>query len=399
MVGSVSRSRTSTEALSAPRRAFESVRHTGLRALVWDAKNTSSVLVARALRARGWAVDWIGPATSPWGLAGAFDGERIATTNYADEILERVLWEHPLDALFLHGDDQVRWLLARWARLPPSIRRHLPEAAAFETALSKERSMQLARSLGVPVLESERCTSPANVAAASLRLAPGGEVVVKGEGGSAGSAVRACRSGAPPSAPEWRAVARHSPVVLVQRRLRGPRLIVTVVYEHGTEHAACAHEKLHAWPFAFGPTAFGVTRRVEVVHDYAQRVFAALRWHGIANIEFRQDLDDGRWYFMEINPRVPSSIGIQALAGVDVAATWAATCAGRGAEEAPGRAYRDGARYAWAVPGLALALRRPWSAPLWAPRCLLSPSCDLEALEPQLRNRALRLGFWLARHT
>ena len=38
---------------------------------------------------------------------------------------------------------------------------HLPEAESLQIALSKDRSMHLAQSLGVPVLETERCASAA----------------------------------------------------------------------------------------------------------------------------------------------------------------------------------------------------------------------------------------------
>ena len=58
--------------------------------------------------------------------------------------------------------------------------------AYYRTALSKERSMQLAFELGVPVLPTERCASASEVAEVSQRLAPRGEVVFKGEGGAQG---------------------------------------------------------------------------------------------------------------------------------------------------------------------------------------------------------------------
>jgi hypothetical protein len=54
--------------------------------------------------------------------------------------------------------------------------------------------MQLAAHLGVPTLTTAHCTSPAAVVEASSELAPaGGEVVLKGEGGAAGTAVARLR--------------------------------------------------------------------------------------------------------------------------------------------------------------------------------------------------------------
>ena len=93
-----------------------------------------------------------------------------------------------------------------------------------------------------------------------------------------------------------------------------------------------------------------------------------------------------------------ASMGIQDAAGLDLAGTWAEISAGRAPTPPPGDDYRDGVRYAWAVRGLALALRRPLHLPWWGLRCVLGPNSDLAALNTPLRQRALRLALWTARH-
>jgi len=367
------------------------------RALVWDAHNSSSVLAARSFVQQGWAVDWLGSSRSLWGRLPLWS-TRTFVGEHGDPVLERIFNEHPVDALLLHGDDQVRWMLRRWRSLPASVHRHLPPAESLEIGLSKLRSMQQARERGIPVLDTIVCASRADVAAAGTQLGTRDEIVLKGEGGASGKTVLALRAGEIPSASQWHAVTSQSPTVMVQRRIRGPRCLVTVVYEHGTERAACVHEKLVAYPLAFGPSAFGVTRRIEILHEYAQSIFRALQWHGIADIEFRQDLADGRWYFIEINPRVCATLGIQERAGMDLAGAWARVCAGRGDLDPPERNYREGVRYAWSVRALAVLMRRPWRMPLWGMRCLLSADSDFAGLDPARRTQVLRLGLWTARH-
>jgi len=370
------------------------------RALVWDAGNSSSLLVARSFVRQGWAVDWMGTPGSPY-CASPLWSTRTFVSSFEDPVAEHTLRSHPLHALLVHGDDQVRWILRRWHGLPAGARRHFPAPEALETAMSKQHAMRLARELGIPVLETIVCASRAEVAAAAVQLGARGDVVVKGEGAAAGAAVRSVRAGRWPSDQQWQAVTRHAPTVLVQRRIHGRRFLVTVAYAHGVERAACVHEKVVAAPFAFGPAAFGITRRMDVLHDYAARMFTALQWHGIADIEFRQDVADGRWYFMEINPRVCATLGIEAEAGLDLVGDWARVCAAGEARElptAPGRRYQDGVRYAWSTRALALLVRRPWNVPAWGLSCLLSQGSDFDVMDGAMRRRAVRTGLWIARH-
>lgn len=371
-------------------------RRAGGRALLWDSANTSALLTARALCRNGWTVDWVGGAVSPWRDSQYFNGGRTVVSGPGDPQLLQLFATHPLDALFLHGDDHVRWMLENW-QLVPRVHRHLAPADSLRTALSKEATAGLAARLAVPVLPTEVCHSREAVAEAGLRLAPRAPLVIKGEGGAAGTTLAALRGGEPPHPDVWSRVTRFAPHVMVQRRIDGPRVFLSVVYDHGVELAACAHEKAATFPHQFGPTAFGVTRHVPEVQTYARRMFEALHWHGPANIEFRQDRGDGTWYFMEINPRMGASMGIQDAAGLDLAGTWAAASTG-GTPQPPHDTYQDGVHFAWAVRGLALAMRRPWHMPGWGLGCLLGPNSDLAALDAPLRRRALRLALWTARH-
>lgn len=377
---------------SSPKRGNTSVR----RALVWAARNSSPGLVARSLRRRGWQVDWLGTREVLDAVMPS-DEDAIVLRGPDDLALDRALRELPLDAFLLHGDDQVRALYERRHGLSETVLRHLPPLGSVDVALSKERSAQLAGQLGVPVPRTVRCTDPRDLQAARREVAGDGPAIVKGDGGSAGSRVRLLRPRQMLTPAEWDDLAASAGSVQVQKQLTGPRLFVTVAYERGEERAACGHQKLGVWPHPFGVTAIGVTRFVPEVHESTERMFSTLRWHGLANVEFRQDREDGRWYFMEINPRVNCSLGIQAAAGIDFGEVWAAICEGRGRAEAPGRRYRSGVRYWWAAPMIALALRRPWSARHWMPS-LLGAGCDLFELESSARWASVRRGLWLARH-
>lgn len=365
------------------------------RVLVWDSLNTASVLVAQQLRARGYVVDSIEAPITRWRISSGSEEQRIVVAPGDDAAIERALFERPLDGLYLFGDEQVRWLLARWERLPARLRDKLSPRGSLEVALSKQRSNELARELGAPTIPTERCASEAEVYRAAWALAgEGGEVIIKGEGSSGGSAVRALRVGQRLAPGDWEALTTRAGSVMVQPRLSGPRLVLTVGYERGVERASCGHVRHASWPTDFGTTAVGVTHYVEEAHEYTRRLFGALAWNGPANIEYRQDLRDGRWYFIEINPRIGSSIGLQARAGVDIVSSWAEIFEGRGAAQAGGSTYRSGVGYWWAVNTITLALRRPDLLP-WAQ--LPSMGSDWAALDSQARLGVLRVALWQAR--
>lgn len=370
------------------------------RALVWDSNNSSSLLIARTLNERGWTVDAIFPPGSPLRGETAFNGLRLIARAGADDgEIERLLNLHTYGLVSLHGDKQVQWIQDHARKLPAAVLRHFPPKRSIEVALSKARSSRLAQSLGIPVLPTRACRSREEAQEAAEALAdPGGEVVMRGEGSSAGSAVRSHRAGDFLSPRDWAAMTTTSPVVMVQRRIRGPRVMVTVLYEDGVERASCAHEKICTWPEGFGVTALGRTCFIEEVHRDTRRLFEKLRWHGPANIEFRQSVRDGRWYFIEINPRVGASIGIQDRAGLDLASRWAMVAEGNGAELGPSQDYRSGVVYWWAIPMFALAIRHPGSVP-W--RALLSSlsNSDWGQMERPTRIQALRAAIWAARHT
>lgn len=354
-------------------------------------------MVARELHRRGWVVDSIVTPSCPWLGEPSFNGESILAEIGSDDArIEQALLQHRWDLVSLHGDRQVQWLHDRWERLPSDLLSHFPPRESLTTAISKVHSLELADELGLPVLPTRCCTRIEEVKRVALELAgPDGEVVIKGEGSSAGSAVRAYRVGRKIPESDWSALTGTSSSVLVQRRIRGPRVLATVLYENGSERSACVHEKLCTWPNGFGVTAMGRTRHVETVHAYARQLFERLRWHGPANVEFRQSIKDGKWYFIEINPRVPSSIGIQSRAGQDLVARWAQIAEGRGAELGPSQDYRSGIFFWWTIPMLALTLRHPGSV-TWKALISSLRQGDWSAMSNRARVHALKTALWCA---
>ena len=104
---------------------------------------------------------------------------------------------------------------------------------------------------------------------------------------------------------------------VIHEYINGPTFLVGGLFHGGVPLRLYAGEKRSQFPARVGPAA-----RIRSVDDSALisaalRVFEALRWTGIASTDFVRD-GDGRFHFLEVNPRPWGSIGAAAASGVDL---------------------------------------------------------------------------------
>ena len=104
--------------------------------------------------------------------------------------------------------------------------------------------------------------------------------------------------------------------VLLQEYLPGEGVGVELLADQGRPLAAFQHRRLHEVPITGGASALreGVELD-EVLHGHAVRLLEALRWTGLAMVEFRVGPDGPA--LMEINGRVWGSLPLAVRSGVD----------------------------------------------------------------------------------
>jgi predicted ATP-grasp superfamily ATP-dependent carboligase len=66
---------------------------------------------------------------------------------------------------------------------------------------------------------------------------------------------------------------------------------------------AFTFQKLSTMPAHYGATARGISRRNEELVDLARRVGKLLKYEGIADIDVKYDARDGKYKYLELNPR------------------------------------------------------------------------------------------------
>jgi len=92
-----------------------------------------------------------------------------------------------------------------------------------------------------------------------------------------------------------------------------------LVDQKGEIAAYSTVRKLRQFPPGFGSMCYGRTERNDAMASEAFRLLRALGYRGLGSLEFKYREDDGRYYFIEMNTRLPWYNGLFADAGVDLA--------------------------------------------------------------------------------
>jgi hypothetical protein len=203
-----------------------------------------------------------------------------------------------------------------WRAAPSWSDRIEPSVLPWQRALlaDKRCMSELAgdRGVDVPRHVSLNDVTTIPMAVESLGL----PMIVKGVVGRGGAATRIV--GSVSEAGQAVASLRTRGVdCFAQEFVSGPTFLVGGVFCRGESVRIYAGEKLTQHPPRVGPAAI-----IRSVHDEqllmaARSVVGALQWHGIASLDFIRDRE-GRYQFLELNPRPWGSIIAAEMAGVDL---------------------------------------------------------------------------------
>jgi predicted ATP-grasp superfamily ATP-dependent carboligase len=227
----------------------------------------------------------------------------------------------------------------------------LPSHETVLRAFDKQRTTEIARSLGIDVPATATIASDEDAVAAvrgTLRY----PLVLKPRSSHElrGGIVRT--TGGPvyarnPSELEraWARLSRRCSAAVAQEFVAGSGRGYFALMRHGELRAEFAHRRIRD----VRPTGSGSAVRESIVPSPRLRAAAlaileALTWHGVAMVEFRVR-PDGTPTFLEVNGRFWNSLALAIYAGVNFPAMLA-TLAERG-EVPPVASYRVGLRCRW----------------------------------------------------
>lgn len=205
----------------------------------------------------------------------------------------------------------------------PALAKHiaLPPRPTLELALDKEKTLELARSLGIPCPTSWCVCSLQDLDTVLPEISY--PVVIKparsiGDNGHNRQQLSVSYAH---SAEELRNKLRHFLLfgdVLVQEYVRGDGVGIEIIASQGEIRLAFQHRRLHELPLTGGGSTLRESVPVDVaLLDAARRLIKAMNWHGVAMVEFKHDPGDDRFSLMEVNGRFWGSLPLSIAAGAD----------------------------------------------------------------------------------
>ncbi|HNX39108.1 MAG TPA: ATP-grasp domain-containing protein [Methanothrix sp.] len=148
---------------------------------------------------------------------------------------------------------------------------------------------------------------------------------------------------------------------LIQEYIPGEGYGFFALFNRGRPRAIFMHKRIREYPITGGPSTVAESIYDEELKRQGLGLLEALKWHGVAMVEFKKDSRDGQFKLMEINPKFWGSLDLATAAGVDF--PYLAARMAMDGDIEPLYSYRTGIRFRWLFPDDTLhLLANPGSA-------------------------------------
>jgi predicted ATP-grasp superfamily ATP-dependent carboligase len=326
--------------------------------LVLDAENRQALACLRVFGRAGLGVgavacrsnaSWAPGLRSRWGSLNAVlpdfadDGDA-----YVDALLE-LLARYPARVVISAHDGSIEALRRRRTELERVTALALGSEAALDVAVSKERTLALAETLGIATPRSVPLGAGVDLAAALRET--GLPAVVKpvqswAEGLCGG--IRLCSNvvhGVEQARQTLNLIRARGGSAILQEWVPGRREAVSLFFAEGRFWARFAQVSYREWPTSGGVSVLceGIAMPDDAGRD-AEVLVRAMDLEGCSMVEFRRDAA-GRPVLMEVNPRMGSSVALAIASGVNLPQLLLSWKLGDRLSEVSG--YQTGRRLRW----------------------------------------------------
>ena len=294
--------------------------------LVLDADQPAALAVLRSLARRGLRVEVASTDSRAIGRrsrhASAFwcHPDPLADADAFVQWLEAHLRSHAYGLVIPLTERSVVPLALQRDRFATGLIA-VADADALAQVIDKQRTVALAATLGIPVPLAEPVHDAAQAPQAAQRL--GYPVVVKparSVGSQGGQRVQLSVSYAFDERElltQVESALRYGPVLL-QEYFAGDGVGIELIADRGELQYSFQHRRLHEVPLTGGGSSLRISEEPHPdLVDAASKLMRALRWHGVAMVEFKRNPASGAFRLMEINGRFWGSLPLAVAAGAD----------------------------------------------------------------------------------
>lgn len=296
------------------------------RILVLDADMVPSLTIARSLKRRGAEIDIAGHESAS---LGALSNCVASILIYPNPLTEPAAFVDWLEERLVSDGYALVIPVTERTLVPLHLERHrldqqriaMAPAPALEIALDKARTVALADELGIRVPYG--CSPQSASEALAFAADHGYPVVVKPTASIGADSVQRVHLSVSYASDEHQLRARVTHAlrhgsVLIQDLFRGRGVGIELIADRGEVRFAFEHQRLHEVPLTGGGSSLrlSVPVRPELL-EASRKLMAALNWHGVAMVEFKENPETGEFCLMEINGRFWGSLPLAVAAGAD----------------------------------------------------------------------------------
>jgi predicted ATP-grasp superfamily ATP-dependent carboligase len=296
------------------------------RVLVTDARLGSAVAIIRSLGRRGMHVIAADSRPVSAGFYSRFASERLRyppPETAPDELVDTLLRaarSKRIDLIFPVTDEVILPLSAAREEFESTSVLALPDARALATTQDKVATFDLARELGIAAPRTTVVTTVSEALAAApsigwpLVIKPRASRAIQGDARIDSFGVAYANTAGELERRMRELEGRSS--ALLQEYCHGEARGVGLLMHHGTPVSGFEYRRLREVPITGGPSSFRESVPLDGLHyDSAVRLLAALRWTGLAMVEFKGPPEAPK--LIEINGRVWGSLALAVKSGVD----------------------------------------------------------------------------------
>ena len=205
-------------------------------------------------------------------------------------------------------------------KFSPSVAALIPDESHCKIFNNKSMSYDLATELGIPVPKRISYSDPKDLSYI-LGEASLNRTVIKLLTGNSGKGVFYGESPEHSQSIVEELIDKYSldqtRFPQVEEYVNGEGYGCSVLYWNGAHIAGFTHRRLRDKIFTGGTSTFREVSAHKAIETATRKIFETIGWHGLAMCEFKACPKTGRFWFIEVNPRMWGSMPLAIEAGVE----------------------------------------------------------------------------------